>query len=103
MFLPEKVPFAIERRLTKKKFIGLFLPLVETHILDADAPLTLKYFLNHLKNGGKCVIFPELQPTTIGNPMKVSQGVAMIADHTKAKILPINITGTELTPFTHPA
>jgi acyl-[acyl-carrier-protein]-phospholipid O-acyltransferase/long-chain-fatty-acid--[acyl-carrier-protein] ligase len=72
---------------------------VETHILDADAPLTLKYFLNHLKNGGKCVIFPELQPTTIGNPMKVSQGVAMIADHTKAKILPINITGTELTPF----
>lgn len=97
--LPEKVPFAIERRLTKKRFISLFLPLAETHILDADAPLTLKYFLNHLKNGGRCVIFPELQPTTIGNPMKVSQGVAMIADHTKAKILPINIKGTELTPF----
>ncbi len=99
VFLPEKVPFAIERRLTKKRFIGLFLPLAETHILDADTPLTLKYFLNLLKNGGRCVIFPELQPTTIGNPMKVSQGVAMIADHTKAKILPINIKGTELTPF----
>lgn len=99
VFLPEKVPFAIERRLTKKRFIGLFLPLAETHILDADAPLTLKYFLNILKKGGKCVIFPELQPTTIGNPMKVSQGVAMIADHTKARILPINIKGTELTPF----
>ena len=99
VFLPEKVPFAIERRLTKKRFIGLFLPLAETHILDADAPLTLKYFLNVLKNGGRCVIFPELQPTTIGNPMKVSQGVAMIADHTKAKILPVNINGTELTPF----
>ena len=99
VFLPDKVPFAIERRLTKKRFIGLFLPLAETHILDADAPLTLKYFLNLLKNGGRCVIFPELQPTTIGNPMKVSQGVAMIADHTKAKILPININGTELTPF----
>ncbi len=99
VFLPEKVPFAIERRLTKKRFIGLFLPLAETHILDADAPLTLKFFLSLLKNGGRCVIFPELQPTTIGNPMKVSQGVAMIADHTKAKILPININGTELTPF----
>ena len=99
VFLPDKVPFAIERRLTKKRFIGLFLPLAETHILDADAPLTLKYFLNLLKNGGRCVIFPDLQPTTTGNPMKVSQGVAMIADHTKAKILPININGTELTPF----
>lgn len=97
--LPEKVPFAIERRLTKKRFASLFLPLAETHILDADAPLTLKYFLNLLKNGGRCVIFPELQPTTIGNPMKVSRGVAMIADHTKAKILPINIQGTERTPF----
>ena len=98
-FLPEKVPFAIERRLTKKRFAGLFLPIADTHILDADAPLTLKYFLNLLKNGGRCVIFPELQPTTIGNPMKVSQGVAMIADHTKAKILPIHIKGTERTPF----
>lgn len=99
VFLPEKVPFAIERRLTKKKFLSFFLPLAETHILDADAPLTLKYFLNLLKNGGRCVIFPELQPTTIGNPMKVSPGVAMIADHTNAWILPINIKGTELTPF----
>lgn len=99
VFLPEKVPFAIERRLTKKRFVSFFLPVADTHILDADAPLSLKYFLNLLKNGGRCVIFPELQPTTIGNPMKVSPGVAMIADRTKAKILPIHIKGTERTPF----
>lgn len=99
VFLPEKVPFAIERRLTRKRFVNMFLPLAETHILDADAPLTLKYFLNLLKRGGRCVIFPELQPTTIGNPMKVSQGVAMIADHTNAKILPVHIEGTQFTPF----
>lgn len=98
-FLPAKVPFAIERRLTKKRFVNLFLPIADTHILDADAPLTLKYFLNLLKNGGRCVIFPELQPTTTGNPMKVSRGVAMIADHTDAKILPIHIEGTQRTPF----
>jgi acyl-[acyl-carrier-protein]-phospholipid O-acyltransferase/long-chain-fatty-acid--[acyl-carrier-protein] ligase len=99
VFLPEKVPFAIERRLTKKRFVGMFLSLADTHILDADSPLTLKYFLSLLKNGERCVIFPELQPTTIGNPMKVSPGVAMIADHTKAKILPVHIEGTERTPF----
>ncbi|MCE5201020.1 MAG: AMP-binding protein [Synergistaceae bacterium] len=99
VFLPEKVPFAIERRLTKKRFAGMFLPLADTHILDADTPLTLKYFLALLKNGGRCVIFPELQPTTTGLPMKVSRGVAMIADHTDAKILPIHIEGTERTPF----
>lgn len=99
VFLPAKVPFAIERRLTQKRFANLFLPIADTHILDADAPFTLKYFLNLLKNGGRCVIFPELQPTTIGNPMKVSRGVAMIADHTDAKILPIHIEGTQRTPF----
>lgn len=99
VFLPEKVPFAVERRLTKKRFAGMFLSLAETHILDSDAPFTLKYFLTLLKNGGRCVIFPELQPTTIGNAMKVSQGVATIADHTKAKILPIYIEGTQRTPF----
>jgi acyl-[acyl-carrier-protein]-phospholipid O-acyltransferase/long-chain-fatty-acid--[acyl-carrier-protein] ligase len=99
VFLPEKVPFAIERRLTTKRFVSMFLPLAETHILDADSPLTLKYFLNKLKEGGRCVIFPELQPTITGNPMKVSRGVAMIADYTKAKILPIHISGTERTPF----
>lgn len=99
VFLPEKVPFAIEKRLTKKRWVSLFLPLAETHILDSEAPFSLKYFLNLLKNGGRCVIFPELQPTTTGNPMKVSQGVATIADHTKAKILPIYINGTQRTPF----
>lgn len=99
LFLPEKVPFAIEKRLTKKRWANLFLPLAETHILDSEAPLSLKYFLTLLKDGGRCVIFPELQPTTTGNPMKVSQGVAMIADHTNAKILPIYIDGTQRTPF----
>ena len=99
VFLPERVPFAIERRLTKKRFVNFFLPLADTHILDADAPLSLKYFLTLLKGGGRCVIFPELQPTTIGNAMKVSSGVAQIADHTNAKILPIYIDGTQRTPF----
>ena len=50
VFLPEKVPFAVERRLTKKRFAGMFLSLAETHILDSDAPFTLKYFLNLLKS-----------------------------------------------------
>lgn len=99
VFLPEKVPFAIERRLTKKRFARFFLPLADTHILDADSPSTLKFFLTLLKGGGRCVIFPELQPTTTGLPMKLSTGVAMIADHTGAKILPIHIEGTEYTPF----
>lgn len=99
VFLPEKVPFAIERRLQKKRFARFFLPLAETHILDADLPSTLKYFLALLKGGGRCVISPELQPTTTGLPMKLSVGVAMIADHTGAKILPIHIEGTENTHF----
>ena len=99
VFLPERVPFAIEKRLTKKRYAKFFLPLADAHILDADKPLTLKYFLTLLKNGGRCVIFPELQPTTIGTAMKVSQGVATIADHTNAKILPIYINGTQKTPF----
>lgn len=99
VFLPEKVPFAIERRLTQKRFAKFFLPLADTHILDADAPLTLKFFLTLLKSGGRCVIFPEVQPTTTGLPMKLSLGVASIADHTDAKILPVRIEGTEYTPF----
>lgn len=99
VFLPDKVPFAIERRLTKKRFACFFLPLADTHILDADSPSTLRFFLTLLKGGGRCVIFPELQPTTTGLPMKLSVGVAMIADHTHAKVLPIHIEGTEHTPF----
>ncbi len=99
LFLPESVPFAIERRLAQKRYVKYFLPLAETHILDADSPTTLKYFLTLLKNGGRCVIFPELQPTTTGNPMKVSAGVAAIALHTGARVLPIHIEGTERTHF----
>ena len=99
MFLPETAPFAIERRLTQKRFANWFLPLAETHILDADSPMTLRYFLGLLKEGKRCIIFPELQPTITGNSMKVSAGVAHIAEHTGAKILPIQILGTQNTPF----
>ena len=99
MYLPETAPFAIERRLTQKRFVSWFLPLAETHIMDADSPITLRYFLNLLKDGKRCIIFPELQPTITGNSMKVSAGVAQIAEHTGAKILPIHIQGTQNTPF----
>ena len=33
MFLPETAPFAIERRLTQKRFANWFLPLAETQFL----------------------------------------------------------------------
>lgn len=67
-FLPEKVPFAIERRLTKKRFARFFLPIADTHILDADAPLTLKYFLSLLKNGGGASSSPSCSPQSSAIP-----------------------------------
>ena len=49
--------------------------------------------------GSACIIFPEGRITTTGSLMKVYEGPAVIAERTKAALLPVRIDGVEFTPF----
>lgn len=99
LFLPEKTPLAVDKRFAEKPSVKPFLSMLNAHVLDSESPFSVKFFLSLLKEGGRCIMFPEIKPTITGNVMKLSPSVAAIAEKTNAKILPVHIQGTQNTPF----
>lgn len=98
-FLPGKVTFAINTHVAKKWLFRPIVSLAKVFPLDPMNPLSIKAIINYIQSGHKTVIFPEGRLTTTGSLMKVYDGTGMVADKTKANILPIIISGAEYTHF----
>ena len=98
-FLPDDVTFAINTHISKRRLIKPFLRLAKIFVLDPTHPLSLKDLIHHLKTDTKTVIFPEGRITVTGALMKIYDGTGMVADRSKATILPIRIDGGEYTHF----
>lgn len=99
-FLPDKFLVAVNTHIAKEWWVRPFLPLVDAFPIDSTNPMAAKSMIRLIKNGKKCIIFPEGRLTTTGTLMKVYEGAAMIADKSGAKLLPIRIDGAVYTPFT---
>ncbi len=98
-FLPDEITFAINTHIAQKWWIKPFLGLSTVFPLDPTHPMSLKNLIHHLQQDTKTVIFPEGRITTTGSLMKIYDGTGMVADKSGATILPIQISGTQYTPF----
>lgn len=99
VFLPDDVTFAINTHISNNPYIKPFLGLANIFVMDPTNPLSLKKLINFLKTENKAVIFPEGRITVTGSLMKIYDGTGMVADKSKAAILPIRIQGAEYTYF----
>lgn len=105
VFLPDKVTFAINTQIAHQRLIkpflklSLALDLSRVFEMDPTNPLSLKALVKHLQQDNKAVIFPEGRITVTGSLMKIYDGTGMVADKSKAIILPIRIDGAEYTRF----
>ncbi|MFW5443800.1 MAG: AMP-binding protein [Methylococcaceae bacterium] len=99
VFLPDDITFAINTHISERWWIKPFLGLSHVFPMDPTQPLSLKALINHLQNDTKTVIFPEGRITVTGSLMKIYDGTGMIADKSKASILPVRIHGAEYTHF----
>ena len=99
VFLPEKVTFAIDTQIANVRQLKPFLKLSKVFEMDPTNPLSLKALIQHLQEDNKVVIFPEGRITVTGSLMKIYDGTGMIADKSKAVILPVRIEGAEYTYF----
>jgi acyl-[acyl-carrier-protein]-phospholipid O-acyltransferase/long-chain-fatty-acid--[acyl-carrier-protein] ligase len=62
--------------------------------------MAAKSLIKTIKEGGRCVIFPEGRLNVTGGAlMKVYDGPALIADKSDAMVLPVRLDGIEFTPF----
>ena len=99
VFLPDDITFAINTHISERWWLKPFLALSHVFPMDPTQPLSLKALINHLQTDTKTVIFPEGRITVTGSLMKIYDGTGMIADKSKAAILPVRIHGAEYTHF----
>lgn len=95
MFLTGNITFMIDKKHTRKWYERLLLSYVNYFTVDMHSPFAAKHMIEELNKGNHCMIFPEGKITTTGGLMKVYEGTAMVADKTKAKVLPVFIQGAQ--------
>ena len=98
-FLPGDPIFAVDTYIAKKWWAKPFLVFVNAMPVDPTNPLSIRAMIRAVEAGSACIIFPEGRITTTGSLMKVYEGPAVIAERTKAALLPVRIDGVEFTPF----
>jgi acyl-[acyl-carrier-protein]-phospholipid O-acyltransferase/long-chain-fatty-acid--[acyl-carrier-protein] ligase len=77
-----------------------FLAAVDVYPMDPSRAMAARSLINSMKEGGRCVIFPEGRINVTGGAlMKVYDGPALIADKSDAMVLPVRLDGVEFTPF----
>ena len=98
-FLPGDPIFAVDTHIAKRWWAKPFLSVVTALPVDPTNPLSIRAMIRAVEHGSACIIFPEGRITTTGSLMKVYEGPAVIAERTKAALVPIRIEGVEFTPF----
>ncbi|MBV9521887.1 MAG: acyl-[ACP]--phospholipid O-acyltransferase, partial [Alphaproteobacteria bacterium] len=98
-FLPGRPTFPINTFIARLWWVRPLLPFVDTVTLDPTNPLAAKALVKAVRQGRKCVIFPEGRITVTGALMKIYEGPGMIADKAGAMLVPVRIDGAERTPF----
>ena len=98
-FLPVTATFAINTYVARSwmgRAAGWFCSLFP---LDPANPLSIRALIRRVEQGGCVVIFPEGRITVTGSLMKVYHGPGLVAERSRATVLPIRIDGAQYTPF----
>ncbi|AIK97269.1 acyl-[ACP]--phospholipid O-acyltransferase [Candidatus Odyssella acanthamoebae] len=98
-FIPEKLSYAIWSQYINRIWIRIIRPGINLLPVDPTNPMATKKLVELIRQGHKCVIFPEGRITVTGALMKVFDGPGMIADRSGAQILPIRIEGAQYSLF----
>ena len=98
-FLPVPATFAINTYIARSWIGRIAGHFVDLFALDPSNPLSIRALIRRVEQGGCVVIFPEGRITVTGALMKIYNGPGLIAERTRAQVLPIRIDGAQYTPF----
>lgn len=100
-FLPDRLTFAIGLEWVGKWYIKVLNLLVDLIPIDQTNPMALRTVIEEIKKNKKVVIFPEGRISVTGSLMKIHEAMGMVAEKTKARILPICIAGAQYSKFSY--
>ena len=99
VFLPDRLTFAVNTEISKRWWMKLLLNIVDAFPLNPTNPYSLKSLIRYIEQDKRAAIFPEGRITVTGSLMKIYPGPGLVADKSKAMVLPIRIDGAQYTPF----
>ena len=98
-YLPLPATFAINTYVANSWVGRIAAQFVSLFPLDPTNPLSIRALIRRVEQGGCVVIFPEGRITVTGSLMKVYHGPGLVADRSRATVLPVRIDGAQYTPF----
>lgn len=99
VFLPDRLTFAINTEIAKRWWMKPLLKIVDAFPLNPTNPYSLKSLIRYIEQDKRAAIFPEGRITVTGSLMKIYPGPGLVADKSKAMVLPVRIDGAQYTPF----
>ncbi|MBE0531994.1 MAG: acyl-[ACP]--phospholipid O-acyltransferase [Rhodospirillales bacterium] len=99
VLLPGRFVYAVNVHWAAKWWVGWALALAEVFTVDPMKPMGLKGLVAKVREGRRCVIFPEGRVTVTGALMKVYEGPGMLAEKADAPVVPVRIEGPQYTIF----
>ncbi len=94
-FLPGDPVFALNGHLYRRKWIRFFMKTADVVLFNPIEPMDIKNLIAKVDNGRKVVIFAEGRVTENGGLMKIYEAPGLVADKSKAPIVPIWIDGPQ--------
>ena len=94
-FLPGDPVFALNGHLYRRKWIRFFMKTADVVLFNPIEPSDLKKLIALVDSGRKVVIFAEGRVTENGGLMKIYEAPGLVADKSKAPIVPIWIDGPQ--------
>ena len=98
-FLPIPATFAINTYIAQSWIGKIASTVCDLFPLDPTNPLSIRSLIRRVEQGGCVVIFPEGRITVTGSLMKIYHGPGLVADKSKATVLPVRIDGAQYTLF----
>ena len=100
-YLPRKITFAIDGTWGAKWYVKMFYGIVDFYPLNPINPLSIRSLIEVINRGKTVMIFPEGRISVTGSLMKVYEGAGVVAERSKAKIVPLRIDGAQYSKFSY--
>ena len=94
-FLPGNPLFALNGHLYRRKWIRFFMKTADICLFNPIEPGDLKELIAKVDSGRLVMIFAEGRVTENGGLMKIYEAPGLVADKSKAPIIPIWISGPQ--------
>ena len=102
-FLPGNPVFALNGHLYRSRLIRFLMRTADIMPFNPIEPTDIKELITKVDNGRLCVIFAEGRITETGGLMKIYEAPGLVADKSKAPLIPVWIDGPQYGYFSKTA